>query len=50
MYELRTIGEITSLYHPDLGTIPPDPENRHYAEYLEWVAAGNEASVVVIEP
>ena len=21
--------------------IPKDPENRHYKEYLEWVAAGN---------
>ena len=23
--------------------IPKDPTNRHYAEYLEWVAAGNTA-------
>lgn len=21
--------------------IPKDPDNRHYREYLEWVAAGN---------
>ncbi len=23
--------------------IPKDPENKDYAEYLEWVAAGNTA-------
>ena len=25
----------------DGSSIPKDPDNRHYAEYLEWVAAGN---------
>lgn len=22
-------------------SVPPNPENTHYQEYLEWVAAGN---------
>ena len=26
----------------DKATIPPDPENRNYQEYLEWKAEGNE--------
>ena len=26
----------------DNSNIPNDPQNRDYAEYLEWVAAGNE--------
>ena len=22
-------------------SVPPNPENRHYQEYLDWVAEGN---------
>lgn len=29
------------LCGPDGSRIPLDPENRHYAEYLEWRAQGN---------
>lgn len=50
MYEIRKLDTMTSIYHPEIGTIPEDPENRHYAEYLSWVAAGNEAPVVTVEP
>jgi hypothetical protein len=28
----------------DNASIPFDPENRDYKEYLEWVAAGNTAA------
>jgi hypothetical protein len=33
----------------DGATIPPDPANRDYAEYLDWVAAGNTAASFVPE-
>lgn len=48
-YIIIKIGDMLTLHHPDIGTIPPDPENRHYAEYLEWVAAGNTAEEVTPE-
>jgi hypothetical protein len=32
----------------DGATIPPDPNNGDYAQYLEWVAAGNTAGTVQI--
>lgn len=39
MYKLLANGEIRNL---DEGvTIPPVQGNRHYAEYLEWLEAGN---------
>jgi hypothetical protein len=39
MYKLTNHGPISRL--SDNASIPPDPANRDYAEYLEWVAAGN---------
>jgi hypothetical protein len=30
--------------------IPPDPANRDYAEYLDWLAAGNEPDSYVPPP
>jgi fructose-specific phosphotransferase system component IIB len=39
MYKLTNHNSIKRL--SDNATIPPDPANRDYAEYLEWVAAGN---------
>ena len=35
-------GTEQDYIHAENGMIiPKDPENRHYKEYLEWVAAGN---------
>ena len=39
MYQLKESSSITRI--PDGATIPADPANRDYAEYLEWIAAGN---------
>jgi hypothetical protein len=39
MYKLTKHNSIQRL--SDNASIPPDPANRDYAEYLEWVAAGN---------
>ena len=38
-YKLLGNGVVTT----DAGStsIPPNPENRHYQEYQEWIAAGN---------
>ena len=38
-YQLTTGDTILRL--EDGASIPPDPANRDYAAYLEWVAAGN---------
>ena len=38
-YQLTTGDTILRL--ADNAFIPPDPANRDYAAYLEWVAAGN---------
>jgi len=38
-YQLTTGDTILRL--ADNAFIPPDPANRDYATYLEWVAAGN---------
>jgi len=40
MYQLTTSTSIIRL--TDNACIPPDPANRDYRDYLEWVAAGNE--------
>ena len=32
---------ITFEDEPNIWSVPLDPTNRHYAEYLAWVAAGN---------
>lgn len=42
MYQLQRSGEITRL--SDKASIPPDPANRDYRDYLDWVAAGNTAT------
>ena len=39
MYQLTTSNTILRL--ADNASIPPDPANRDYREYLEWVEAGN---------
>ncbi len=39
-YKLEQNGDITRT--TDGARIPPDPGNRDYAEYLEWVGRGNE--------
>jgi hypothetical protein len=39
MYQLTTGTSIIRL--SDNATIPNDPGNRDYAEYLDWLAAGN---------
>lgn len=40
MYQLTTGTSILRL--ADNACIPPDPANTDYANYLEWVDAGNE--------
>ena len=35
------LTQYTSILRSDGASIPPDPANRDYAEYLAWVAAGN---------
>jgi hypothetical protein len=40
MYQLTTGTSIIRL--ADNAFIPPDPANRDYREYLDWVEAGNE--------
>ena len=32
---------ITFENNPKIWSVPLDPGNRHYSEYLEWVEAGN---------
>jgi hypothetical protein len=50
MYEIHKINDITNLYHPEIGVIPDNPENRHYAAYLEWLAEGNTPEEITLEP
>jgi len=33
------------IYRSDKTYIPFDPDNRQYAEYLDWLAQGNEPTV-----
>lgn len=40
MYQLYFADNVLRI--SDGIVIPPDPANRDYSEYLEWVAAGNE--------
>ena len=42
--EIRIDGDPITL------AVPPDPNNRHYAEYLEWVAEGNTAEEQTVHP
>lgn len=46
MYTLLEAGWIKR--DSDGAHIPPDPSNRDYAEYLEWVAAGGTAAPYVV--
>lgn len=39
-YQLTTTDSIFRI--ADNAWIPPDPANRDYREYLDWVASGNE--------
>lgn len=39
MYKLTNSA---SILREDGAYIPADPDNRDYAEYLEWLAAGNQ--------
>lgn len=39
MYKLNKTGFITRL--SDSASIPPDPDNSDYAEYLHWLSEGN---------
>ena len=39
MYKLTTSSIV--IRTADEASIPPDPANRDYAAYLEWLAAGN---------
>ena len=39
------------LHIEDNTFIPADPDNRHYREYLDWVAAGNmPLPMPIVEP
>ena len=46
-YYLQTDPSPTAIGDPCIGivgtriSIPPDPDNTYYAEYLQWVAEGN---------
>ena len=48
MYKLNTTSSITRL--SDGASIPPDPDNNDYAEYLRWVADGNTPEPYVVPP
>ena len=43
-YKLQTnrFGETTSVLRSDGWSIPFDPANTDYQEYLKWVAEGNQ--------
>ena len=43
MYQIRTVADMTFIYHTDLGVIPADEMNIDYQAYLAWVAEGNTA-------
>ena len=34
-------GRIYCIIRSDGWSIPPDPANAHYQQYLEWIAEGN---------
>jgi hypothetical protein len=37
----NTTGEIAGVYRSDGWSIPFDPSNKDYAEYLKWLDEGN---------
>ncbi len=48
-YEIHSNSGINIIRWDDNGItrwVPTDPANRHYQEYLEWVAEGNTALVI----
>jgi hypothetical protein len=47
-YQLTAYGAVERL--TDNAYIPPDPGNRDYREYLEWVEAGNEPEPAPVPP
>jgi hypothetical protein len=47
-YQLTTSDTILRL--SDNAFIPPDPGNRDYREYLEWVDAGNTPEPAPVPP
>ena len=40
--EYKILGEFAVLRISDMASIPFDPDNTDYQEYLKWVAEGNE--------
>jgi hypothetical protein len=40
--EYKILGEFAVLRISDMASIPFDPANTDYQEYLKWVAEGNE--------
>ena len=40
-YQLTDFGSIFRINEGSLASIPPDPANIDYAEYQQWLAAGN---------
>lgn len=49
-YALKTIDDVTVIIRAESDAktwcVPQAPGNRHYEEYLEWVAEGNEPEVI----
>lgn len=42
MYKLHATNSQAIIRLADNAFIPLDPQNRDYAEYLEWLAEGNQ--------
>jgi hypothetical protein len=49
MYEIRTLGDMIFVYHPDKGVIPEDEMNVDYLEYVKWLFDGNTPEQVNLE-
>lgn len=49
MYEIRTIGDMTFIYHPEKGAIPEDEKNVDYLQYVAWLFDGNTPEQVNLE-
>jgi len=47
---MYTLTSDTTILRSDGASIPPDPANRDYAEYLAWIAAGNTPTPVPPQP
>lgn len=46
MYKIVVVDGEEQLSSDLYSYIPMDESNRHYKEYLEWVAEGNEPEVI----